>query len=370
MLIVVDARPLIQQRVGFGNLLYNTLLEILKFDKDNEYLLLSDRDVVFPTEKYQNVSIERYKDNIFCPKSFYYYLMLGQYLKKKHIDPDVFWATEHLMPQGLPHKTNKILTLCDFTHIKFPKSTTKYNLLLSKLFFRPSIKNSDKIACISQNTQNELVKFYPKEIQGKFVKTIYLGGINDQASVQQNEKNISDKVTQIIKKKYIVFIGTIEPRKNISLLINAAPKLKDKIHIVVCGKIGWEKENIIEQLNDTENLTYLNYVSLTDKNILIKNSFCQVQPSLYEGFGLPIVESMQCGTVTLVADNSSLHELVEIPELRFETKNVDDFCNKLLHLINNKDLYNNAKSYCLKRGKEFSWSKTAMEYYNLFLAKQ
>lgn len=366
MLIAVDARPLVEQRVGFGNMLYNTLSELLEADKENEYLLLSDREIFFPVEKYGNVSVKRYKDNLLFPKSFFYVFRLAAFLKRNGIKPDVFWGTEHLLPFGLPEETKKVLIVCDFTHIRFPGSTTKYNLLLLKLFFGPSIQKADAVACISQNTEKELEKFYPKQSRGKIIRTIYLGGEPACTEQTRAEENLSDKVKEIINERYILFVGTIEPRKNVSLLIKAAPRLRDKVHVVVCGKIGWEKESVVNRLRNTENLTYLNYVSADEKRALLKHCVCQVQPSLYEGFGLPVVESMQSGTVTLVADNSSLREIVEMEELRFRTEDADDFCNRLEHILNDSALYCRAKAYCDARGKQFDWGKTAREFLRLF----
>ena len=367
MLVAVDARPLIEQKVGFGNFLFNTLSELLKIDTENDYILLSDREVFFPIEKYNNVSIKRYEDNIFCPKSFYYYLRLASFLKKNNIEPDVFWATEHLMPRGLPKRMNKILTVYDFTHIRFPESTSKFNLLLSKLFFGPSLKNSDVIVCISENTKKELSEFFPEEIRNKVIKTIYPGGVTERKKYISCENSISEEVILLAQRPYILFVGTIEPRKDIGLLIKAAPMLKDKVHVVVCGKIGWEKESVIDCLKNTDNLTYLNYVPIEEKEYLLSHCFCQVQPSIYEGFGLPVVESMQSGSITLVADNSSLHEIIEMEELRFKTGDVDEFCAKLCDLLSNYELYQKAKTYCNGRGMQFSWSKTANVYLKMFL---
>jgi glycosyltransferase involved in cell wall biosynthesis len=98
----------------------------------------------------------------------------------------------------------------------------------------------------------------------------------------------------------------------------------------------------------------------------MKNAFCQIQPSLYEGFGLPVVESMQSGTVVMVANNSSLQELVEMTELKFETNSVEDFVEKIITLTSNEKLYLEAKQYCIEKGTTFSWIRAANDYVSLF----
>lgn len=369
MLIAIDARPLVEKKVGFGNLLYNTLTELLVLDKENDYLLLSDREVYFPIENYNNVRVLQYKDSLLYPKSFYYYYKLARFLEEKKIVPDVFWGTQHLLPKGLPKETKKVLTMHDFTHIRFPKATTKYNLFISKLFFAASVKCADIIPCVSNNTKSELRDFFPDCIENKELITIYEGGICHRESADIAIEKVSEKAVEIAQKPYILFVGTIEPRKNISLLIEAAPKLKKICTVVVCGKPGWEKKNIIDKLYCTENLIYMDYVSVEDKNYLMKNCFCQVQPSLYEGFGIPVVESMQNGTIVMVANNSSLKEIVQEPMLQFETHSVDEFCEKLIHLKNNIEDYQKAKEYCEQRGGDFDWSLTAKEYLKIFQEK-
>lgn len=366
MNIGVDARALVERKVGFGYFLENMLDAILEKDKENHYYLFSDREIVYNISNFFNVEIVNYNDNFFCPKSFYYYYRLPAFIKKKQIHLDVFWGTMHLMPCGFEQDVKKILTVHDFTHIKFPNSTTKYNLLISKLFFASSIKNANQIICISENTKKELKEYYSKVCLKKDIVTIYEGGYKDEVTNYINESNVRLDIKSLENKKYILFVGTIEPRKNIKVLLKAAPKLKGKVQIIICGKAGWESKEMIEKLDKTENCTYFSYVTQDEKLFLMKNAMCQVQPSLYEGFGLPVVESMQAGTVVVVADNSSLSELVEMNELKFETENTTDFCQKICKLLDETGLYHLAKKYCKKRGRDFSWSEAADKYLKCF----
>ena len=215
------------------------------------------------------------------------------------------------------------------------------------------------------------MSFFPRECLSKRALTIYEGGLRNKSfgKYAYDRNNIKKSILALENEKFVFFLGTIEPRKNIRLLIKAAPILKSNIKVIVCGKIGWEKKDIIKKLTNTENLIYYDYINQDEKSFLMTHAFCQVQPSIYEGFGLPVVESMQAGTVVLVADNSSLSELVERDELKFQTYIVEDFCNKLLALINNRDLYNNMKEYCKQRGSFFSWEKAAQQYLDVFKTK-
>ncbi len=368
MNIGIDARSLVEKKVGFGYFLTNMLEEMLQMDTLNTYYFFSDREIVFDFHKYKNVKTVQYKDSFFFPKSFYYYFRLAGFIKKSGIKLDVFWGTMHLMPKGFDSTVKKVLTIHDFTHRKFPKSTTKFNLLVSKLFFGPSLVNSDEVVCISNNTKQELLFYYPNECKNKRVSVIYEGGYSKKEidKLSYNEELIRKEILDIKHQKYLLFVGTIEPRKNISLLIEAAPKLSDVVKIVVCGKIGWEKEELVAKMKSTSDIFYFDYITQNEKIFLMKNAFCQVQPSLYEGFGLPVVESMQAGSIVMVANNSSLKEIVEMEELRFETNDVNDFCLKIKNLLD-KTKYEDAIRYCGKRGAFFDWHKAAQNYGSLFV---
>lgn len=368
MNIGIDARALIAKKVGFGYFLQNMLEAILEIDHDNIYFLFTDRGISFDISKYKNIKIVYYEDSLLLPKTFYYFFKLHSVIKSNNIQLDVFWGPMHILPVGLGRSVFKILTIHDFTHLKFPSSTTVYNLVVSKLFFKPSIMLSDAIVCISKSTLKDLIEYFKMNNSSKNILCVYEGGYYNKNSqnIKYNVENIHNNILSVNNERYVLFLGTIEPRKNLSILIKAAPLLKGKIKIVVCGKIGWEKRSIINKLHNTENLYYYDYINEDEKIFLMRNSFCQVQPSIYEGFGLPVVESMQAGSIVLVANNSSLREIVEPQELRFETHSVKDFCNKLLNLINDKELFKDMKEYCIERGKFFTWNKAAYSYIALF----
>ena len=369
MLICIDARPLEKNMAGIGMTIKNVLSVLLKKDKENMYLLVSDRNIDFDIKNYKNLKVLKYKSKWYCPKSFYYFYCLSGYLKNHNIIPDVFWGTQHILPKNLPNRCNKVLTIHDFTHLYYPKTTTLFNRIILRFFLKKSIKESDSIACVSNNTMSDLIKLFNEQVKNKNITVISPGGIEmNKKGIMDSHGSIRNEIYKAAKEKYILFVGTIEPRKNIKLLLKAAPKLKPEFHVVICGKIGWESKQTINALKHTENVTYLNYVNLSERDYLMNHCFCQIQPSVYEGFGMPVVECMQNGSISLVADNSSLKEIVEIPELKFSTYDAEDFCNKLYDL-NDPVAYKKANDYCKARGTQFSWEKTAFAYYKLFTNK-
>lgn len=368
MNIGIDARSLIEQKTGFGYFLENTLRELLKIDRANNYILFSDREIHLDFS-YPNLSEVRYKDGLFIKKTFYFRWCLAKWIKKSGIHLDVFWGVQHFLPKNLDEETKAVLTIHDFTPIKYPATTTKFNRLVTSILFSPSLRDANEIVCISNSTRSELEELYPCETSGKSIRVIYESGNPPVADVS-TKSDISQQVRKVLGQQFVLFTGTIEPRKNICTLIEAAPLLKSEAVVVVCGKLGWESSEIKDQLQNTENLVYLGYVSQEEKRVLMKHALCQVQPSQYEGFGIPVVECLQGGGIAVVADNSSLSEIIELPELKFETGNAWDMSSVVKSLLHDQGRYIRAKQYCYNRAKYFDWKNTAREYLSVFSARE
>lgn len=368
MNIGIDARSLVEQKTGFGYFLENTLRELLRLDRANNYILFSDREIHLDFS-YPNLFEVRYKDGLFIKKTFYYRWCLAKWIKKSGMHLDVFWGVQHFLPKKLDEETKAVLTIHDFTPMKYPATTTKFNRVVTSILFSPSLRDANEIVCISESTRSELEELYPCETSGKSIRVIYESG-NPPAADAPTKIDISQQVREVLGQQFVLFTGTIEPRKNIRTLIEAAPLLKSEALVVVCGKLGWESSEIKDQLQNTENLVYLGYVSQEEKRVLMKHALCQIQPSQYEGFGIPVVECLQGGGIAVVADNSSLKEIIQMPELRFETGNAQDMSSVIKSLVHNHNLRRRAKEYCNNRASFFDWAKTARQYLSVFSAKE
>lgn len=363
MKIGIDARPLIEKKTGIGFYLYYLLINILENDKENEYILFSDRQIYFDVEKYSNLkavvdSNSKYK------KTIWYMLRVNSLCKEYSID--VFWGTQHVLPFGLKNVT-KVLTVHDLVAFDFKETMSTYNKIINKLLIPRSIKVADKIICVSKSTEERLLFHFKKYVNGKST-VIYEDVIVDTDYSDINEKYL-DK-NNLKRKEYIMFLGTIEPRKNIITLVRALDKINKETNmkLLICGKYGWnceEEKNLIE--NNSDKIVFLNYVTDKEKNYLMNNSFAFIFPSLYEGFGLPVLEAMRNQTLVLVANNTSLKEIVEEEKLRFSTFNYEELSDKVINIYKNNYLYKDLLNYCNKRKNYFSWSDISKEYIRIFI---
>lgn len=358
MIIGIDARPLIEKKSGIGIYIEKVLQRLLELDGDNQYYLFSDESIYFESNA-TNIHKLVY-DNKGLPGTIYFEIFLHKYMKKNNILCDVFWGTQQYVPFRLPKNCKAVLTIHDLAYKICPHTVNNKILIMLKLFARTSIKRADRIICVSSYTETMLKKYYYRYMVHKDCRVIYISGSLDDNDLKLNNE---------LSKAYLLFIGNIEPRKNLQVLLEAYKKCKNNIDIdlIICGKIGWKSEEIHKIITQDSSIEYLNYVSEEKKKELLTNAFALVLPSKYEGFGIPAVEAMKCGTIPIVANNSSMKEIVEQENLRFETMDSEDLKNKICALYNNKDLYIKMKDYCEKRGKVFSWKITGDKTFQTLL---
>ena len=181
------------------------------------------------------------------------------------------------------------------------------------------------------------------------------------------EKEANNGELIVKKSPYILYVGTLQPRKNVSTLIKAFNKFKDtypEFKLVIVGRKGWLYNQIFElvkQLKLEQNIVFTDYVSDGELVKLYKNAFCFVLPSLYEGFGIPVLEAMVNNCPVICSNVSSLPEIAGKAALYFNPKSEKDLLKNLLKLKEDVSL----KNKLIKNGKEqikkFSWQKCADE---------
>jgi glycosyltransferase involved in cell wall biosynthesis len=216
------------------------------------------------------------------------------------------------------------------------------------------------IVCDSKSTQNDLIRLWGGSIYKKSI-VIPLG-------VNQHQKKNNISVTE--ESKYILFIGTIEPRKNVDILINAylASEISSTHKLFLVGKYGWKSEAIrilIQSVNDRD-VVYLNYVEESKKWGLLNGADLLVYPSSYEGFGLPVLEAMSAGCPVLTFYNSSLIEVGGDAVFYLSDRTVDSMARKLEEIIQNESIRKEYVIRGIERVKLFTWDNTVkrtIEYY-------
>lgn len=278
-----------------------------------------------------------------------------------------------------------VITIYDLTPFLHPEFHRHETIDLQKRKIKFAKKYCDGIICISQRTKKDLLK-YSDTFTNKKIAVIYpsvnLELTNQPKISKYIMKDINNLINSRIKKlfvnRYLLYYGTFEPRKNIYNLVKSFINLYENHEIpkdfklVLSGGVGWG--NVIPSIQIYVKEIYpiqkncplfiLDYINDTYLKVLIKNAYAVVYPSLYEGFGLPVLESMSIGTPVICSYNSSLPEVGGDAVLYIDPKNSPDIEDKIKSLINNPDFAKELSEKGLVRSSKFCWNKSAEKLYN------
>ena len=273
-----------------------------------------------------------------------------------HREIDVYFSPAHYLPSFCP--VPQVVTIHDLAYQYFPNDFTKKDLWQLKNWTRLSVKKANKIIAVSKTTKKDILKIY--NVDEAKVTVIY-NGYEKQFSKLKNEN------LKLKNEKYILFVGTIQPRKNLDILIDAFNKFiqtNNDFKLFIVGKKGWLYEDIfkkVKTLKLEDKVIFTDHVADEELVWYYQNAFCFVLPSLYEGFGIPILEAMSNNCPTIISMNSSLPEVGGEASLYFDPKNSDDLLKKIETLQKNKELRKELITKGKKRIKEFSWDKCGKE---------
>lgn len=225
-------------------------------------------------------------------------LPLQLYLSPPKID--LFFTLGHYAPRFCPSKT--VISIMDLAFLRFPEQFKREDLAKLKNWTKYSVSKASHIFTISQFCKQELIHFY--KINPEKITVTYPGVslISD----------VSKKTKEKFLTPYFCYVGTLQPRKNLLNLIRAWKKI-DKFKLVIVGKKGWMYDEIfklVKELGLEKQVVFTGFISEIEKQSLIKKAQALILPSLYEGFGIPVVEAMNLKTPVIVSQNSSLVEIV------------------------------------------------------------
>ncbi|MBI2607532.1 MAG: glycosyltransferase family 4 protein [Candidatus Doudnabacteria bacterium] len=272
-----------------------------------------------------------------------------------------------ILASALPfiHPKNSIFTAHDIAYEFFPEAFTPFmrNYLIWSTRF--AARHAAKIIAVSDSTKHDLVKRY--QVSPENVKTIHLAVDHSQLKplAEGEVKAVLDKFG-LEYKKYILFIGTLQPRKNIKRLVDAYIQLKKEKGIeeklVIAGGKGWLFEPILKKINQAgmqEEIKFLGYIEEADKCALYNGAVALTLPALYEGFGLPPLEAMACGVSVVVSNVSSLPEVVGEAGVMVDPNSTDSIAQGLFKILSDKNLQKELGEKGIARARQFTWAETA-----------
>lgn len=267
----------------------------------------------------------------------------------------------------LLRKRKILLVIYDLSFLDTPEFAQDTNLAFLKRFCPPSIRRADTIITISEFTKQRLLHHFP-DITSDIVVTPIPPIVGATKKRRLSERLIKKGVKA---KKYILYVGTMEPRKNLENLIAAYAGLDQATQqthsLVLAGGRGWKDEGILAAVayHQAKGLDIImtGYVSEEEKNALYTNAACFVLPSHYEGFGMPIFEAMEYGIPVAISDIPVFHEVAGDAAIYFDKNAPEDIAHKITAVLHDSKLRDKLTKNGQARLKAFSWQDNAHKVY-------
>ncbi|OGD65931.1 hypothetical protein A2215_03985 [Candidatus Berkelbacteria bacterium RIFOXYA2_FULL_43_10] len=345
-----------KQRTGVENFTVNLVISLSKFDKSNRYTIILPGKPV--------VDIEN--DNItFCEiksKYFWHRIALPRALGK--VKPDIYLEPSYMLPARGNYKS--IIVIHDLASKYFPKAYTSHERLMLNSTFKTAERASG-IVFLSANTKKDFCKFYTIDSPCKIIYQSY------DEKLYRRPENIVNPLGDI--GRYILNVGRLETRKNIFNLIKAYEILVSKYNIsqklILVGKPGVGYEEIDKLINKLDPKTRDNVIIagfLEDSKMphLYAGADLFVYPTLYEGFGIPILESFSCGTAVACSKTSSLPEVAGVAAIYFDPRKPEDIAEAINKLLSHSSLRGDLIKKSKTQIDKFSWEKCAEEFIEFF----
>lgn len=281
---------------------------------------------------------------------------------------NIFWCPSPRVPMVISKYTKVVCTIHDLTFKRFPETMSRLTYFSDSFFFNRSLLRSDIIIAISDFTKNEIKSFYPA-IYSK-VKVIKEGSFIGRQLTTDEEINLDKKLNKF--KGAILAVGTLEPRKNYINVLNAYAKLPLRLRqahpLVIVGKIGWGLADLnkkTKELDITQTTHILMDITDLELSWLYKISEALCQASLYEGFGLPIVEAMSSKIPLVLSDIEVFREIAGEAAIYFDPMNPDEIYSSILRVITDETLKKKLISKGQEQIKSFSWKANAKKLCDL-----
>jgi len=348
--IGVDIRPFYEPLTGIGWYLYHLLHELGKRD-DVELLLFGDARVTdtgprLHAELPPNARLCWFNLRGLPPTRLTRPLTAAAYVLWLALaDCDVMFGANYFLPRLLGAVARRrVITVHDLTYKRFPELLQEETLENLERQMTREIAVADAVICVSEATRQDLLHFY--EIDPRRAMTIHSG------------LSVLSPQSSVLNKRYILFVSTIEPRKNLGVLLDAFARLRDGRSLVVVGKIGWKSEEIARRLT-APGVIHLDYVDPERLAAVYANADLFVFPSIYEGFGFPLLEAMAQGVPTIAARSSSLPEIGGDAALYFDPRDARELQQLIERVTSDAALREELIARGRARAAEFRWEVAA-----------
>jgi len=344
---------------GINWYIHNLLTHLPRVDHDNRYTaFLGDRRF---TSSELALSFSRLPTSRPTVRIFWEQVVQPFALQKERVD--LLHALAFVAPLLSPCPS--VVTIYDLSFLLYPESFKRSKRFYLDLFTRLSVRRARRIIAISESTKCDVVRLLG--VSPEKVQVVYCG-IDEAFRPLAEDQVDAFRSKRGLPERFILFVGTIEPRKNVTRLIEAFATLRPcdpaTLKLVIGGAKGWFYEDVfarVEELGLGGEVMFPGYIPVSELPLWYNAAELFVYPSLYEGFGLPPLEAMACGTPVVTANTSSLPEVVGEAGLTVDPLDVEGLAEAMRRALSDEALRQEMREQGLQRAKGFSWTKTVQE---------
>ena len=362
--VLIDCTQVTRQKAGVGVYAENTVRELIQLQSGIEwFLVVQDDDPDFDFSRYSNVTLIKVKSKIFRKLPFRFLLeqlFVPLLVLKYRIR--VIHSLHYSFPL-VPMICKKVVTIHDMTMFLMPDVHQATKVRYFQFFIAAAARRADALTFISHSTQKDFLKLFPHPAPSCNVTHM---GKGPQFRPDLDPERVEQVVCEYgLTQPYVLYVGTLEPRKNLVRLTEAFAAVAQAYPaytLVMAGMKGWMYESLFElvtALNLENRIVFTGFVSEKDKPYLIRGAEVFAYVSLYEGFGIPVLEALACGTPTLTSDVSSIPEITGDSALLVDPTSVKDIAAGLERLLGDMSLRDELAAKSVSQAGQFSWLNTA-----------
>lgn len=362
MRIGIDCRVLNRGITGTGRYLKNLLSILPLIDNRNEYILFTTKEISVDSN-YYNIIIKKFRlpYKMFSP--FWMNFIIPHLLKVYNVN--VFVSPNIALPFKKKSNIKYISVIHDVIPFIYKEYYSFSYRTYLKIIVPASIKTADKILTVSEHSKKDLINLF--QISEDKVEVTYNFTSKNFYRINDLENIILRKL--VLPKKYLLYVGAIEKRKNIIGLISIVDKLWKsdyKLPLVIVGKQSYGYAEIKKELDKRrDKILIINDISDEELNIIYNKAFLFLFPSFYEGFGIPVLEAMKCGLPVICSNTSSLPEIVADAGLIHYPNDIEGFVSDIISLVNDKSKYDLLRTKVILQSEKFNNYNVAKKFVSI-----
>lgn len=366
MRIGIDATALPVELYGAGNYIVNLVHALARVNSDSE-LVVFTKPVHAPLfQSQEHIQVASVALPMRTWRIAWEQTILPRLIRRHELD--VFHSPHYTIPFAAPCAT--VVTFHDMTFFLYPQA----HLLYKRFFFRTiipiSARRASAVIAISESTRQDilrLTRISPSKVFG------IPYGVGSNFRPEKNPAILDEIRRQYnLPAEFLAYVGNLEPRKNLPMLLRAFARLVKQglpHDLVLAGSRGW-KDNAVfsacQELGLSKRVHFIGFVPQAKLPALYSACSAFVYPSLYEGFGLPVLEALACGAVVVTSNVSSMPEVAGKAGILIDPQNVDDLTNALYRALTDQELRATLPNMAIERARLFSWERAAKETLALY----